>query len=255
MNDYGIGGARPEKPRLAARLAAGLRDFYGNEWAMWKAHYKKYFLAAARVLGLGFIFGFLVFMARPDLEKEAMAFVMRSIRDIPLGAKPPELALQLFNHNARASALAVAAGIVPFACLPILDPFVNGATLGLLASISKHHGLNVPLLFLRSVAPHGIVELPAVLYATSVGVYLSLTAGRMVLAAWRKKKRAKDDDRRASDEPPDSRDEGFLQSYPERSDSGAGSLAGDVVRSFMLVVLPLLAVAALIEAFVTPLLR
>jgi stage II sporulation protein M len=255
MNDHGPDGSAPGRAALAVRLASRLRDFYGNEWAMWKAHYKKYFLAAARVLGLGFVLGFLVFMARPDLEEQGLAFVMKSLRDIPLGVKPPELALNLFYHNARASALAVAAGVVPFACLPVLDPFVNGATLGLLASISKHKGLNVPLLFLRSVAPHGIIELPAVLYATSVGIYLSLTAGRMAVAAWRKKKRDKDDDRRASEEPPDSQDGGFLEAYPVRSEVGPGSLAGDVLRSFLLVVLPLLAVAALIEAFVTPLLR
>jgi stage II sporulation protein M len=255
MTGPGPDGMTQEKPPFVRRLAAGFRDHYRDEWAMWKAHYKKYFKVAARALGLGFVLGFVIFMIRPDMEKRGLELVMRSLRDIPLGAKPPELALNLFYHNARASALAVAAGVIPFACLPVLDPFVNGATLGLLASISKHQGLDVPLLFLTSVAPHGIIELPAVLYATSVGIYLSLAAGQMLLAARRKRKKKRESESLAPQEPADPREAGFLESYPERSDAEAGSLVGDVVRSFLLVVLPLLFVAAFIEAFVTPLLR
>jgi stage II sporulation protein M len=255
-----VTGLEPEaasggKDSLGRRLAARLRDFYGREWVMWKAHYKKYFKAAARALGLGFVLGFVIFMIRPDMEKRGLEYVMKSLRDIPLGAPPPELALNLFYHNARASAMAVAAGIVPFACLPVLDPFLNGATLGLLASISKHQGLDVPLLFLKSVAPHGIIELPAVLYATSIGLYLSLSVGRMLLAAWRKKRKEREDESLAPQESADPQEGGFLESSPERSDAGAGGLVGDVLRSFVLVVLPLLFIAAIIEAFITPMFR
>ncbi|MGZ7065687.1 MAG: stage II sporulation protein M, partial [Candidatus Aminicenantales bacterium] len=182
-----------------------------------------------------------------------LAYLMKALKDIPLGAPPLDLALTIFYHNAWASALAVAAGIIPFACLSVLDPLVNGAALGLLASVSKHQGLNVPLLFLRSVAPHGIVEIPAVLYATSAGIYLSVSFAKRVLAKLRKKK---DDGAVMSSALPGGADSGsFLESYPEKSGPDTQGAGGNVVRSFMIVVLPLLLVAAFIEAIITPLLH
>jgi len=239
-----------ETPPVVPRPQGLLQRLYREEWDAWRAHYRRYFKLAARALALGFILGFVYFMTRPAQEKKALAFVMKSLKDIPLGASPLVLALTLFYHNARASVIAVAAGVVPLACLPVLDPLANGATLGLLASISKHQGLNVPLLFLKSVAPHGIFELPAVLYATSVGIYLSLTLGKLAKEAWRKRGGREP---QGSEAPPSA--EGFLESQAARADDDAGDLAGKVVRSFVLVVLPLLLIAAIIEACITPLLR
>jgi stage II sporulation protein M len=243
----------PEKPPFLKRAADLVRELYRDEWGMWNAHYKRYFKIAARVFGLGFVLGFVFFMVRPDLETRALAFIIKALKDIPLGAAPPELALTLFYHNARASALAVAAGIIPFACLPALDPLANGAALGLLASVSKHQGLNVPLLFLKSVAPHGVVELPAVFYATSAGIYLSVSLAKRVVAKLRKKGDDRAGTPSASPGGPDSGS--FLESYPEKSGADAEGAGGNVVRSFMIVVLPLLLIAAFIEAFITPSLR
>ncbi len=179
---------RRKRARLGRRAAASLAELYREERAVWNAHYKRYFKIAARVLGLGFVAGFAFFLLWPNQEKKAFAYLLRSLGDIPLGAPPLVLALTLFYHNARASLLAVAAGGLPFLCLPVLDPFVNGAALGLLASISKHQGLDVPLLFLKSVVPHGLFELPAVLYATSAGLYLSVSLGKEVRAAARRRR-------------------------------------------------------------------
>jgi stage II sporulation protein M len=256
-----------ETPPAIPRPQGLLERLYREERAVWRAHYRGYFKIAARALALGFILGFAYFMVRPAQEKRALTFVLRSLKDIPLQASPPVLALTLFYHNSRASIIAVAAGAVPLACLPVLDPFVNGATLGLLASVSKHQGLNVPLLFLKSVAPHGIFELPAVLYATSVGIYLSLTLGKLAREAWRKKR-----GRTPWSEVPSPIGESPAGTSPElagpdgrSAEAGPGDisaaaaesrgLAWSVVRSFLLVVLPLLFVAAFIEAFITPSLR
>jgi len=248
VNGLEPGAMSGRRDPLARRLADRLRGFYGREGAMWKAHYRKYFKAAARAFGIGFILGFAVFMLRPDLERRGLAYVMKSLQDVSIGAPAPKMALELFYHNARATALAVAAGTVPFACLPVIDPLANGAALGLLASVSKRRGFDVPLLFLRSVAPHAVFELPAVLYAASVGIYLSLCAGRWLLSAIRKRKKA----RARGGEPPAA---GFLKDHAGRTEPGPADFAGDAARSFVLVVLPLLLVAALVEAFVTRALR
>lgn len=238
------------QPLLSRGFAGRVTDLYRAEREAWLAHYRRYFKFAARALGLGFVAGFLYFTLWPAQEKKALEFVVKSLEDIPIDGNPLHMALDLFYHNARASFMAITAGIVPFLSLPILDPFFNGGVLGLLVSVSKHQGLNVPVLILTQILPHGIFELPAVLYATSVGLFLSRGLGRKAVTAWRKR------GSRKRDQPPPA--EGlvsFLGTYPERSEAEDESLFGNTVRSFVLVVLPLLLVAALIEGLVTPHLR
>jgi stage II sporulation protein M len=238
------GGISPagRGPGLARRL-------YREEREAWRGNYRRYFKYAARALGLGFVAGFLYFMVWPAQEKKALDFVVQSLKDIRLEASPFILALTLFYHNARASVIAVAAGAVPFLFLPILDPILNGGVLGLLVSMAKHQRLDVPRLVVTQILPHGIFELTAVLYATTVGLYLSAAMGRKARAGWRKK-------RARPDAPPPAPPPRFLETYPERTAAAlVESPARNVVRSFVLVVLPLLLVAAFIEGFITPLLR
>lgn len=251
------GPAPPDRPPASGRPAGLIRALYRDEWAQWKSVYRPYFKAAARALGLGFVLGFAVFLIWPAQEKKALLLLVKALKDIPLGGPPLVLALTLFYHNARASLLAVAAGAVPFLCLPVLDPFVNGAALGLLASVSKHQGLNVPLLLLKSVVPHGLFELPAVLYAASAGIHLSVTLGRILRAELLKRKEGGAEE--ASPRIESWTTPGGTEAAEGPAEAGgipsvAGGLAA-VVRSFVLVVLPLLLVAAFIEAYVTPTLR
>jgi uncharacterized membrane protein SpoIIM required for sporulation len=118
-----------------------------------------------------------------------------------------------------------------------------------MVSIAKHQRLAVPRLVLTQILPHGVFELTAVLYATSVGLYLSVAMGRKVRAAWIKRRT-----RRDAAPPAPALD--FLETYPERAAAALSeSPARNVVRSFVLIVLPLLLVAAFVEGFITPNLR
>ena len=254
----------PGDPSPAAvppvRTPGLLRRLYLEEREAWRGHYRKYFKYAARALGLGFVAGFLYFWLWPAQEMKALEFVAKSLKDIRLEGPPLTLALTLFYHNARASLIAIAAGFVPFVFLPILDPVLNGGVLGLLASVSKHQGLDVPRLFLTQVLPHGVFELAAVLYATSLGLYLSAAIGRKAVKSWKKRREALPAERKGT------RTQGtcpqtpaapaapleFLETYPQRLDAEPPGPARNVVRSFVLVVLPLLLVAAFIEGFITP---
>jgi stage II sporulation protein M len=236
-------------PQAAVRAPGLLARLYREERDAWLRHYRKYFKYAARALGAGFVVGFVYFMLSPGQEKKALEFVIRALKDIDLQGSPLVLALTLFYHNARASVVAVTAGVIPFLFLPILDPLLNGGVLGLLVSVTKHQGLDVPRLVLTKILPHGVFELSAVLYSTSLGLYLSAGLGRKAVAAWRKKR-----GQRHGQPPPAQHLMNFLETYPERA-AEYESLARNAVRSFVLVVLPLLLIAAFIEGFITPILR
>jgi stage II sporulation protein M len=232
----------PAEAPASGQTPGFLKRLCREEREAWRGHYRRYFKYSARALGLGFVAGFLYFMLWPAQEKKALALVVQALKDIPLEASPPVLALTLLYHNARASVIAVAAGVVPFLFLPILDPFLNGGVIGLLVSIARHQRLDVPRLVLTQILPHGVFELAAVLYATSLGLYLSAGMGKKALAVWkaRQSRRAEETAAAAGPGPPE---------------PGPGDLLHNVVRSFVIVILPLLAIAAFVEAFVTPNLR
>jgi len=250
----------PRAEQAAAPPSAGrgpglVKRLYREEGEAWRGHYRKYFKYAARALGLGFVAGFLFFTFWPAQEKRALAFVIDALKDIPLEASPLLMALSLFYHNARASVVAVAAGLVPFVFLPILDPVLNGGVLGLLVSITKHQGLDVPRLVLTQILPHGVFELTAALYATGVGLHLSAAMGKRAKRAWLKKRKGTCTPGTC---PPVTTDhqaaENFLETYGNSADAESPGLFRNIVRSFVLVVLPLLLVAAFVEGFITPLL-
>jgi stage II sporulation protein M len=252
-------------PPPAAPTPGLIKRLYRRERAAWRGHYKRYFKYAARALGLGFVAGFVFFTLWPAQETRALDFVVKALEDIRLEGSPLVLALTLFYHNARASIVAIAAGVVPFFFLPILDPFINGGVLGLLASVGKHQGLDVPGLFLTQVLPHGVFELTAVLYATSLGLYLSAEMGKKAKKGWKKIMGTHTSKCPLSDNssiPAAPQDEAapaapleFLETYPDRLAAEPTGPARNIVRSFILVVLPLLLVAAAIEGFITPHLR
>ncbi len=237
---------RPAGIAPPVRQPGLVRRLYREEWAAWCRDYRKYFKYAARALGLGFVAGYVFFSLWPAQEKKALDLVAESLKDISLQAPPLALALTLFYHNARASVVAVAAGVIPFAFLPIFDPIINGGVLGLLVSISKHQHLPVLRLVLTQILPHGVFELTAVLYATAVGLYLSAAMGRKVRAAWLRRRTRKDAATTTTAAPE------VLEANPEQAAALFESPARNVVRSFVLVVLPLLLIAAFIESFITP---
>jgi stage II sporulation protein M len=251
-------------PAPASEHTPGLlKRLYREERAAWRGHYRRYFKIAARALGLGFVAGFVFFTLWPAQEKRALELVVKALEDIPVEGSPLLLALTLLYHNARASVVAIAAGVVPFVFLPILDPVLNGGVLGLLASVSKHQGLDVPGLFLTQILPHGVFELTAVLYATSLGMYLSAEMGKRAVAAWRRRKGTRTQGTcphpfqtpgpqapAGPAAPPE-----FLETYPQRVAAEPAGVARNIIRSFVLVVLPLLLIAAAVEGFITPHLR
>ena len=248
--DLGPGHVPTATPAGGSRPPGPLARLVGEERRAWREHYRRRFAHAARALGLGFVAGFLLFTVWPSGEAKALALVARALEDIRLDAAPLVLVLTLFWHNARASAVAVAAGLVPFLCLPILDPFVNGAVLGLLVSIAKHQGLDVPRLVATQILPHGVFELAAVLYATSLGLYLSAEMGKKARAAWRARTGTGTGTCTLGTCPPSD------PCSPFGSEPAAPECpVRNVVRSFVLVVLPLLLAAALVEGLVTPRLR
>lgn len=125
----------------------------------------------------------------------------------------------LFIKNSKASAAGVVLGLIPFLFLPVLVLLVNAAIIGGVYQIFiMIPGANV-FSYLVAILPHGIIEIPALLLGISMGILLCRELTRKILGT--------------NKMPVFERMKG-------------------IVMTFVLVVLPLLIVAALIESFITP---
>lgn len=125
----------------------------------------------------------------------------------------------IFFHNVRTLVLSAVLGAFSFGALALMLLMVPVGIVGFLAAELGHAGTN-PLLFLVAfILPHGIFELPAAALATAFAFRLGAT----------------------------------LISGSRRSEA-AGMLVAlaDWIKIFVIVVLPLLLIAAFVEANITP---
>ena len=126
----------------------------------------------------------------------------------------------LFMNNTRAVAVIFLAGLVSFGVLGILLYMVNIGLIGGLFALFQLLGMNPWPMFLAGVAPHGIFEIPALIIGSAAVLYIG--AGIVTPQTGK------------------SMGEVILE------------LLADWTKIFFGLVVPLLAVAALIEAYITP---
>ncbi|MCQ3935966.1 MAG: hypothetical protein DPW18_02845 [Chloroflexi bacterium] len=127
----------------------------------------------------------------------------------------------LFLNNTRAVAFIFVAGLVSFSVLGILIYMINIALIGGLYAVFELLGVqSLPMVFLAGVAPHGVFEIPALMIGSAVVLYI----GAAIVTPQTGK----------------SMGEVILE------------LMADWAKIFVGLVVPLLAIAALIEAYVTP---
>ncbi|MCT8336962.1 stage II sporulation protein M [Methanoculleus sp. Afa-1] len=150
----------------------------------------------------------------PNIGAEAMALFADQVVGDLLSDPPAVLAGKLFLNNLVACLLLFLGGAsLGFVTMLILS--VNGLVIGaIMELVRQQQGM---LFIAAALIPHGIFEIPAFLIAGGLGLLL----GRALLGEWH----------------------GTVDAATE-----ARSLA----RLFLSVVVPLLAVAAVVEAFITP---
>lgn len=127
-------------------------------------------------------------------------------------------AVGLFLNNLRAVVVGALYGLIPFLYLPALSLGANAIILGALGAYYANNGLSL-LLYLSGILPHGIFELPALVLGVACGICLCSN----------------------------------IDHYIRKNEKGIMKpLFLNVLRVLCLLV-PLLALAAVMEACVTPL--
>jgi stage II sporulation protein M len=173
-----------------------------------------YFVASVLLLLAGAACGFATSSYAPRLSAPR-AEALREFTRLFIGLPKPYLALAIFLNNGLKTLAVVVLGTFG-GILPLIFLLVNGYVLGLvLHAAVESRGL--PAFFL-AIAPHGLIELPAILLGTSIGLMLGVHG---IKRAFGKEER------------------------PVGPEIARG------LRFVLIVIVPLLLLAAVIEAFIT----
>ncbi len=191
--------------------------FYANRLA---------YSVTAFVVLASFVFGWVFAWSHPvpngligDLRVSPETFTAAA--NSPVAGFLPALdTFSIFRHNVEALLLGGGLAIFSFGVLALILLFVPFATLGYIAYVVSALGANAPLFVLAFIAPHALFELPAALGATAFAMKL----GASIMAKGEK----------------GAVGENFLRALAE------------FVKVFVFFALPLLFVAAFVEAKITP---
>ena len=165
-----------------------------------------------------------LFMVKnPDMQAQFMEMIHNSLPEGLEEKTGLPMAADLFRNNTIACIIAVVSGFVPFLFLPVITLFVNAAVLGVLGGVYQNMGMSVAGMYVFGIMPHGIFELPAILLSLAMGIRLCYCLVRRICEGR------------------------YNRGIVKETLTGA-------LRTFMLVIIPLLIIAALIESQLTPIL-
>jgi stage II sporulation protein M len=178
------------------------------------ARLRPFLITSLMMFGVGAVIGLMIVNRFPQLSasfEESLNTFVTGFHGLP----KTKLAAAIFLNNSVKTLIVILFGALA-GVIPAVFLVVNGAALGVVMALSAHsRGLWVSLL---SIAPHGVLELPAVFLGTAIGLMIGM---------------------------------GVLRRIFGKPSVGLRIELGRAVRFFTLIIVPILFVAAIVEAYVT----
>ncbi len=182
--------------------------------------FRKTVLGCAAGMVLAGLLGFGISLIRPDMAMAVIQNFIDQIADSGVIDDAGQISVfALLMNNWRAMLISALYGLVPFLFLPLVSLLTNGLMVGVMFGIYQANGMSL-LTLLAGLLPHGIFELPALIFSVACGLRLCKNMCLLVINSPQKIP--------------------FL------------TLAEDLLRVLVLVIAPLTMIAAVIECYVTP---
>jgi stage II sporulation protein M len=126
-----------------------------------------FFVGALSIFAATFLIGF----AYPAFFRAEIFKIIEELALSVQGKTTSELITFIFFNNLKASFMAMALGIF-FAIFPIITAIINGYLIGFVSrEVVAIEGISA----MWRLAPHGIFELPAVIFAIGIGIKIGLS--------------------------------------------------------------------------------
>lgn len=204
----------PKKPEYQNQIDISTQSGFSSKLTFVQRELIRYFGISLLVFIFGCLGGYFSAQADPAFGESLVTLFKQMITNDIMSNEPPLLAFQLFLNNLETCVLLFLGGtIIGIVTLLVLS--FNGIIIGGILEVVK--GKTDILVMLASILPHGIFELPAVLVSSTLGLML----GRSMML--------------------------------EFSGQGDASVQAMYLGSlFVKYVIPFIAFAACIEAFITP---
>jgi stage II sporulation protein M len=153
-------------PRQFARYLYDMRAFIGIVVAL--------FLLSAAI-------GYMVPAASPEATSALLSGLQDKAESLS-GQSPPAMMLGIFANNAVGSLMALLLGLIA-GLFPLFFVASNGMVIGIMLEIvvEKLGAAGGATVFAAGILPHGVLELPAVLISTAIGLKLGYAALRTLL--------------------------------------------------------------------------
>ena len=155
------------------KTVRGVVEFYIHEYPSIFRRFLPYTLAATAIFAVGAIAGSLVTLANPDFMREFLGPAMvqtiekHEMWTHSVVSMKPQASSMIMTNNLSVSFMAFAAGITAgIGTLYLL--FFNGVMLGVIGVACGMNQMSIPLW--SFVAPHGVLELPAIFIAGGAGL-------------------------------------------------------------------------------------
>jgi stage II sporulation protein M len=208
-----------------------IKRFYSKEWSRFRKKFFKIFVFVLIIFVLLVFFSHVFLVKNPDQVQKIITELQKKLLErIPLHTTGIRLFLAIFLNNLRISFFSILFGLIPFLFLPILGIFRNAIFMGAVTAVSHLKGMKVYEVLLLYIMPHGIFELPAIIYSVSLGIFLSFHISKRILLGHSR-----------------------IQSLDARDKNDEESMFALLKRAFMTwigVIVPLLFLGAIVEAFI-----
>jgi len=185
-----------------------------SRYTPFQQEFIRYLGISVLVFVIGCTGGFLSSQADPAFGESLVKLFKEMITNDIMTDAPPLLALQLFLNNLESCVMLFLGGAI-FGVVTLLVLSFNGLIIGGILEVVR--GKTDIVVMFASIIPHGIFELPAVMVSSTLGLML----GRAVM----------------------------LELAGQGDASGKAFVLGGL---FVRYVVPFIAIAACIEAFITP---
>ncbi|MBP3953127.1 stage II sporulation protein M [Bacillus suaedae] len=206
-----------------------MKKVYSEEFEIYKKKYQKSFrwtFIFAIIIAI-FCFTLSFFMADFFIKQTKVIAenIANNIAEMS-GEKTSRLSniqtfLVIFWNNLKIGIIAILFGLIPFYRLPSLFAILQFVIVGVVFGGLYAMGHNVIGAFAYSFLPHALIELTALIYCTAIGNFLN----RNILTK--------------------------VYFHKKKDSEPIGKLLKQSLRSYIIVVMPLLFIAAFVEGFIT----